>query len=1058
MGAGVGGEAAAVVVITLLAIVGNALVVTTLLRRSLLHHPSNRLVLSLTASNLVLAVVVLPGLVASVVMGPSEPPLLKVLPSPLGHLGNESHVLTPSPSSAPSGHGLLGHEGVGWERDVVRSFGRSWDAEDGPSGVSLGGIVKAGGRERRREEEHEAMQMEVSQVAEEDSAREEENEEGEMKEEYINQKDIKAEQEGPEKETRHGQVALTLEGVNKMEAATKQASGHVRKDSEQGREITRIKASARIRGKPVNIKLSINYVGALERQSEQTAERRQTTQSDTSVKKTEERKTGREKIEQKTEDEKTLPKDNLHIQGNEMKIDIEQEEKGEEENVETSEWESKQRKIIPDIQDNEGKWDGAEVLCQSAAFLTNFVTAASAITVAVIALDRYLAIVRPMVYGIMVTGHRCLLMLAWCWGQALLTALPPLFGWSRYERHGPEGRCGVQWARSPSYTAVWVTSVFVVPVIVMLVCYYFILQVARNKCRRIHVGTMLGAAAAAAATSPPVTPDPSSVCLEVPHLSEVKRPSSICEANGLAGGPRALGDLLDAPGRGGGGGGGGGGAGGGGGVPCRSLSVSIVNKIANDTGSSYMGPKRKLGDCGRSLSFCQPQQPVKPVLRRVQSTLAMRPSFRKKFSLGRRKPSWSWEASPAKGFRTVCVVVGTHVFTWAPYSFMAVAEAVLGVERVSVLPHWIRVTSTLLLFTASVFYPIVYGLYNRSIRKEVVTCLCPISSRARRRGSLNPRPSTLNSFTEGSVLDFSSLRHRELLEKPLTQCPNSGLLTAPIPTISGSMGMGGHASPHLPPIFLMTDYDHIPTRGYNLNARKPSQDSGAVMVSGDDPDYDPETPSQSQSHLHLHLHPRPTRRVSAPSVLGSVREDPPTPPSSPPPTPSSARLALQTTSCGSVSPAVHRRKMAMTPLSLQVLAEGASKPPAVPLRRVRSLDKLPTSEHDPRDKKYLSLPYDRSISRYIRKKQSLSPLVRETSLTGAAPCERLARRKGSMSILKVVAIPEDCGGAEGVPEVPDSGRGSVDSGEVAKARAQRQISIDEGIGAECLAEEDAAMD
>nr|XP_027217368.1 G-protein coupled receptor 161-like [Penaeus vannamei] len=125
----------------------------------------------------------------------------------------------------------------------------------------------------------------------------------------------------------------------------------------------------------------------------------------------------------------------------------------------------------------------------------------------------------------------------------------------------------------------------------------------------------------------------------------------------------------------------------------------------------------------------------------------MRPSFRKKFSLGRRKPSWSWEASPAKGFRTVCVVVGAHVFTWAPYSLMAVAEAVLGVERVSVLPHWIRVTSTLLLFTASVFYPIVYGLYNRSIRKEVVTCLCPSSSRARRRGSLNPRPSTLNSFT-----------------------------------------------------------------------------------------------------------------------------------------------------------------------------------------------------------------------------------------------------------------------------------------------------------------------
>nr|XP_027217400.1 microtubule-associated serine/threonine-protein kinase 2-like isoform X1 [Penaeus vannamei] len=273
------------------------------------------------------------------------------------------------------------------------------------------------------------------------------------------------------------------------------------------------------------------------------------------------------------------------------------------------------------------------------------------------------------------------------------------------------------------------------------------------------------------------------------------------------------------------------------------------------------------------------------------------------------------------------------------------------------------------------------------------------------------------------------------------------------------MGVGGHAPPHLPPIFLMADYDHIPTRGYNLNARKPSQDSGAVMVSGDD--FDAETPSHSQNHLHLH--PRPTRRVSAPSVLGSVREDPSTPPPSPPPpsAPAAPPPALQTTvmTCASVSPAVHRRKMAMAPLSLQVVAEGAAKAPAAPLRRVRSLDKLPTGDLEARDKRYLSLPYDKSLTRYIRKKQSsLPPLVRETSLTGVAPCERLARRKGSTSVLKVVAIPEDCGGAEGAPEVPDSGRGSVDSGEGAKVRAQRQISIDEGIGAECLVEEDAAVD
>ncbi|XP_042226935.1 uncharacterized protein LOC121869575 [Homarus americanus] len=125
-----------------------------------------------------------------------------------------------------------------------------------------------------------------------------------------------------------------------------------------------------------------------------------------------------------------------------------------------------------------GEWPGSDALCQGAAFFINLVTAGSAITVAIIALDRYLAIVRPMVYGLMVTGNRCLLMLAWCWVQALLTALPPLLGWARYEHRGPEGRCGVAWSSSPSYTAVWVITVFLTPVIIMLVCYYFILQVS----------------------------------------------------------------------------------------------------------------------------------------------------------------------------------------------------------------------------------------------------------------------------------------------------------------------------------------------------------------------------------------------------------------------------------------------------------------------------------------------------------------------------------------------------------------------------------------------------
>ncbi|XP_045106590.1 uncharacterized protein LOC123501679 isoform X2 [Portunus trituberculatus] len=708
---------------------------------------------------------------------------------------------------------------------------------------------------------------------------------------------------------------------------------------------------------------------------------------------------------------------------------------------------------------------GSAALCQGAAFLANLVTAASAITVAIIALDRYLAIVRPMVYGVTVTGNRCLVLLAWCWVQATLTALPPLLGWARYEHHGPEGRCGVAWDSSPSYTSIWVLSVFVVPIVIMLICYYFILQVARNKCRRIHVGTVLGSRGST------ITPDASSVCVEVPappsstslevppgNGTTLPHELSLPRANGHVVGngrgpdtgqkvpgsgpdapslpvPTLLVSGLEVPK-------------GGPVIPNRSRSVNGVNRVT-EVGGATLVPKRRLAECGRSLSFSQQRsQLVRPCLRRAQSNISMRPStIRKKLSIGGRKPSWSWEASPAKGFRTVCVVVGTHVFSWAPYTALAVVEAVLGPQRTDLIPHWATVTSTLLLFTASVFYPIVYGLYNRSIRKEVLACVCPSSSRARRR-SCHRHASTLNSNT-GSVLDFSSLRQRDSDEQQQQQQQqeilaantlNKGCNPVPIKTISGTL------TP-LPPLLQLTECEGLPLRGYNFSARKPSQDSGAVMGSTDDTDSDLEgTVPPPQPH-------RPARRVSAPSILDTVCEDP-----------FITRAVVHSNNmCGgggsrrgsssSNSSSVSRtslsvsRKLPILPLSPQLLRARYNR--RLPMWRSHSLEKL-SSSGDSCQESLLLLK--KGVLPSPKTKNFLSPLVRETQF-GELARDR-SQRRGSASARKVMAIPEDTGILE-CPEISDSGRGSVDSGEANKSRANREISIDEGIGAECLMEEDS---
>lgn len=70
-------------------------------------------------------------------------------------------------------------------------------------------------------------------------------------------------------------------------------------------------------------------------------------------------------------------------------------------------------------------------------------------------------------------------LLLWCY--SFNQSIPPFCASCRYEHHGPEGRCGVAWDSSPSYTSIWVLSVFVVPIVIMLICYYFILQVGERE-------------------------------------------------------------------------------------------------------------------------------------------------------------------------------------------------------------------------------------------------------------------------------------------------------------------------------------------------------------------------------------------------------------------------------------------------------------------------------------------------------------------------------------------------------------------------------------------------
>ncbi|KAF2358270.1 G protein-coupled receptor rhodopsin-like [Trinorchestia longiramus] len=135
----------------------------------------------------------------------------------------------------------------------------------------------------------------------------------------------------------------------------------------------------------------------------------------------------------------------------------------------------------------------SSALCILVGFLTNWLLTTSSFSVAVIALDRYLSLTHPLAPSSgVVARERCKLLLFSCWMGGLLVAFPPFVSWGRYRYRSDWGSCGVVWRASPSYATVWLLLVVVLPLVLLTSCYVRLLRVARNKCRKVNVGTMLG--------------------------------------------------------------------------------------------------------------------------------------------------------------------------------------------------------------------------------------------------------------------------------------------------------------------------------------------------------------------------------------------------------------------------------------------------------------------------------------------------------------------------------------------------------------------------------------
>lgn len=89
-------------------------------------------------------------------------------------------------------------------------------------------------------------------------------------------------------------------------------------------------------------------------------------------------------------------------------------------------------------------------------------------------------------------------------------------------------------------------------------------------------------------------------------------------------------------------------------------------------------------------------------------------------SIGSRK-GLIYAGSQCKALVTILVVVGTFLMTWGPYVIVIFTEAVSGRGSVS---SGLETMVTWLSFVSAACHPLIYGLWNKTVRKELLGMCC----------------------------------------------------------------------------------------------------------------------------------------------------------------------------------------------------------------------------------------------------------------------------------------------------------------------------------------------
>ena len=133
------------------------------------------------------------------------------------------------------------------------------------------------------------------------------------------------------------------------------------------------------------------------------------------------------------------------------------------------------------------KWIFGNEVCLVNGILYAFLVTEATFVLVTISIDRYLIIVRRRDT---LTPQKARLYIGLSWAISFIAAIPPLFGWGKYGFKSGQMQCTLNFPSRTlgelTYGLVFFGGTFIVPLVIMGYCYFYILKTVRRNSSRIQ--------------------------------------------------------------------------------------------------------------------------------------------------------------------------------------------------------------------------------------------------------------------------------------------------------------------------------------------------------------------------------------------------------------------------------------------------------------------------------------------------------------------------------------------------------------------------------------------